>query len=132
MEAPRSGSPIVTALEQRERRTMDLQFDTEVKGQWALLSVSGEVDLYTAPQLRERIVELIDEGNHRILVSLEKVGFMDSTGLGVLVSGLKRVKEHEGEFALVSTPPQILRLLKITGLDQVFPLYATVEEAVRA
>jgi anti-sigma B factor antagonist len=111
---------------------MDLQFDTEVKGQWALLAVSGEVDLYTAPQLRERIVELIDEGNHRILVSLEKVGFMDSTGLGVLVSGLKRVKEHEGEFALVSTPPQILRLLKITGLDQVFPLYETVEEAVRA
>jgi anti-sigma B factor antagonist len=132
MEAPRSGSPIVTALEQQERTTMDLEFDTEVRGAWALLSVSGEVDLYTAPQLRERIVGLIDEGNHRILVSLEKVEFMDSTGLGVLVSGLKRVKEQEGEFALVCTPPQVLRLLTITGLDRVFPHHATVEEAVKA
>lgn len=97
-----------------------------------MLEVEGEVDVYTAPKLRERLVELIAGGNHRIIVSLEGVGFMDSTGLGSLVAGLKRIKEHDGQLALVCTREPVLKVLSITGLDKVFPLYASVDEATAA
>lgn len=96
---------------------------------WTVLEVEGEVDIYSAPKLRERLVELISGGNHRIIVSLEGVGFMDSTGLGSLVAGLKRIKEHDGVLALVCTREPVLKVLSITGLDKVFPLHASVEEA---
>lgn len=94
-----------------------------------MLEVEGEVDVYTAPKLRDRLVELISGGNHRIVVDLEGVGFMDSTGLGSLVAGLKRIKEHEGTLALVCTREPVLKVLSITGLDKVFPLHDSVEAA---
>ena len=94
--------------------------------------MAGEVDIYTAPKLRERLAELVSEGSHRIVVDLEGVEFMDSTGLGSLVAGLKRVKEHDGTLALVCTREQVLKVLNITGLDKVFPLHSTVEEATAA
>lgn len=90
------------------------------------------MDIYTAPKLRERLAELVSEGSHRIVVDLEGVEFMDSTGLGSLVAGLKRVKEHDGTLALVCTREQVLKVLNITGLDKVFPLHSTVEEATAA
>jgi anti-sigma B factor antagonist len=101
----------------------------EVDG-WAVLDVEGEVDMFTAPKLRERLVQLVDEGKHRIVVNLQGVSFIDSMGLGTLVGGLKRVKEHQGTLALVCTDRPVMRVLTITGLNNVFPIFETVEEAV--
>jgi anti-sigma B factor antagonist len=95
-----------------------------------VLEVSGEVDIYTAPKLREKLVELIDAGNDRIVVDLEGVGFMDSTGLGSLVAGLKRIRERDGELAIVCTREPVLKVLGITGLDRVFPVHDSVEKAL--
>lgn len=95
-----------------------------------MLEVSGEVDIYTAPKLREKLVELIDAGNDRIVVDLERVGFMDSTGLGSLVAGLKRIRERDGELAIVCTREPVLKVLSITGLDRVFPVHDSVEKAL--
>lgn len=95
-----------------------------------MLEVSGEVDIYTAPKLREKLVELIDAGNDRIVVDLERVGFMDSTGLGSLVAGLKRIRERDGELAIVCTREPVLKVLGITGLDRVFPVHDSVEKAL--
>jgi len=95
-----------------------------------VLEVSGEVDIYTAPKLREKLVELIDAGNDRIVVDLERVGFMDSTGLGSLVAGLKRIRERDGELAIVCTREPVLKVLGITGLDRVFPVHDSVEKAL--
>ena len=67
---------------------MDLGLDVEERDGFAVLSVRGEVDVYTAPRFRERLIELVSEGKHRIIVDLEGVDFLDSTGLGVLVGGL--------------------------------------------
>ena len=64
--------------------------------------------------------------------SLEAVDFIDSTGLGVLISGLKRVRTHDGEFALVCTEPRILKVFEITGLLAVFPVFGTIDDAVAA
>jgi anti-sigma B factor antagonist len=110
-------------------RPIDLLFESRTEGDWTVLEVKGEVDIYTAPKLRERMIELIEAGSTRIVVDLEGVEFMDSTGLGSLVSGLKRVREADGQMSLVCTRDPVLKILTITGLDKVFPIRASVEEA---
>ncbi len=96
---------------------------------WTVLDVMGEVDLFTASALRERIVGLIEAGNRQLLVNLAEVGFMDSSGLGVLVAGLKRVREAGGDMALVCREGPTQKVLAITGLDRVFAIYGSVDDA---
>lgn len=109
---------------------MDLGLDVKEQNGIPVLAVSGEVDVYTAPRLREKLVELVSQGNYRIVVDLEAVEFLDSTGLGVLVGGLKRVRTHEGSLSLVCTQQRILKVFDITGLNKVFTIHDTVDAAV--
>jgi anti-sigma B factor antagonist len=97
-----------------------------------LVDVEGEIDIYTAPRLRELLIDLVSKNNYQIVVDLEKVGFLDSTGLGVLVGGLKRVRAHDGSLDLVCTREQILNIFRITGLTKVFGIYETVDQAIAA
>jgi len=92
--------------------------------------VAGEIDVYTAPQLREQLVELVDSGRYDLVIDMERVEFLDSTGLGVLVGGLKRVRAHDGSLRLVCTQERILKIFRITGLTKVFPIYDSVADAV--
>lgn len=108
---------------------MDLGLSVSEGNDWAVLAVEGEVDVYTAPQFRKRLIELVDEGRNRILVDLEAVEFLDSTGLGVLVGGLKRTRSNDGDLALVCTQRRILKVLEITGLTKVFTIYGSVAAA---
>jgi anti-sigma B factor antagonist len=96
---------------------------------FTVLAVKGEIDVYSAPRLRERLVELVSEGHRRIVVDLEGVDFLDSTGLGVLVGGLKRLRTHGGDLSLVCTQPRILKVFEITGLTTVFSIATSVDEA---
>ena len=111
---------------------MDLGLDVKERNGWAVLSVQGEVDVYTAPQFREQLIELVDQGQRSILVDLEGVEFLDSTGLGVLVGGLKRVRAHDGSLDLVCTQERILKIFRITGLTKVFGIHDGVDEAIAA
>jgi anti-sigma B factor antagonist len=95
-----------------------------------VIAVSGEIDVYTAPRLRETLLSLVDAGNYRLIVDMEGVEFLDSTGLGVLVGGLKRVRAHDGCIDLVCTQGRILRIFRITGLSKVFNIYDSVDEAL--
>jgi anti-sigma B factor antagonist len=101
----------------------------ESRPPYTVLAVKGEVDVYSAPRLREKLVELVSQGRRHIVVDLESVDFLDSTGLGVLVGGLKRLRSHEGDLTLVCTQSRILKVFEITGLTTVFRIAATVEEA---
>src|ERR1700733_15539955 len=101
-------------------------------GDCAVLRVTGEVDVYTAPVLRERIRELAALGAVPLIADLAQVDFLDSTGLGVLVGGLKRLREDGGSLALVITTPRILRIFQITGLTKAFAVWASVTDAVTA
>ena len=109
--------------------TIDFSVSTRFEGTWAILDVVGEVDVFTAPKLREQIVQLSDQGHNQVVANLEGVTFLESTGLGVLVGGLKRLKEHDGTLALVCTNRPVLRVLSITGLDSVFPVHGSVAQA---
>lgn len=109
---------------------MDFVVQSRPEGNRLVLEVEGEVDMFTAPKLRERLVQAVDEGHYDLVVDLEKVSFMDSTGLGTLVGGLKRVKEHEGTLALVCSNRPVLRVLTITGLNNVFPIHESLDQAL--
>jgi anti-sigma B factor antagonist len=111
---------------------MDLSLNVSEREGWAILSVGGEVDVATAPRLREQLIDLVNGGHHRIVVDLSDVEFLDSTGLGVLVGALKRVRTQDGDLALVCTESRILKVFEITGLTKVFTMYESVDEAVLA
>ncbi len=91
--------------------------------------MGGEIDLATAAQLREAVLDLIQNGSRQVVVDLRGVEFMDSTGLGVLVGALKRLREQEGDLVLVCTEGPVLKILTLTGLDRVFPIHRDVAEA---
>lgn len=101
-------------------------------GDRTVVEVGGEIDVYTAPKLREQLVELVNDGSYHLVVDMERVDFLDSTGLGVLVGGLKRVRAHEGSLRLVCNQERILKIFRITGLTKVFPIHTSVDEAVAA
>jgi anti-sigma B factor antagonist len=109
---------------------MDLRLEVSERDGWSIVEVGGEVDVATAPRLREQLIALVNEQRYHLVVSLEGVDFIDSTGLGVLISGLKRVKTHGGRFSLVCTEPRILKVFEITGLLAVFNVRGTLEEAI--
>ena len=109
---------------------MELTLEHRTEGAATVLVVAGEVDVYTAPKLREKLVELVSDGHYNIVVDMTKVEFLDSTGLGVLVGGLKRVRSHNGSLELVCNQERILKIFRITGLTKVFPIHDTLEEAL--
>ena len=100
---------------------MDLSMDNATAGERTVIAVGGEIDVYTAPKLRDGLVELINSGHYHLVVDLEGVDFLDSTGLGVLVGALKRVRSHQGTLALVCTQERLLKIFRITGTCQGFP-----------
>lgn len=96
----------------------------------SVVELNGEIDVYTSPKVKETIMGLIDSGHYALVINLENVRYIDSTGLGVLIGGLKRVREHSGAVNLVCTNPQIKKIFDITGLVKIFGIYDT-EDAAR-
>jgi anti-sigma B factor antagonist len=88
-----------------------------------VVDLNGEIDVYTSPKVKETISELIDQEHYRLVINLENVRYIDSTGLGVLIGGLKRVREHSGTVNLVCSNPQIKKIFDITGLVKIFGIY---------
>jgi len=111
---------------------VDLSLTARAEGGRTVIEATGEIDVETAPQLGDKIAALVDEGSYDLVLDLERVEFLDSTGLGVLVGGLKRVRTHDGSLSLVCTQERLLKIFRITGLTKVFPIHASVEEAVSA
>ena len=111
---------------------MDLGVETTEYGGAAVLVLRGEIDIATAPQFRQAMVEAADRVGAVVVVDLDQVEFIDSTGLGVLVGGLKRARTSGGDLVLVCTQPRILRLLEVTRLDRALDVYESVAAAAAA
>ena len=106
--------------------------DEAVDDSTHVIELGGEVDLYTAPEFKERMVELIESGKKQIVVDLSKATFIDSTTLGVLVGGVKRLRPNGGQVTLVCSDRNITKIFEITGLDRVFTIHPTRDAAVGA
>jgi len=109
---------------------MELRTEVSEIAGWTVVNVWGELDIATAPTLRELLIRLVSEGSTRLVLDLEGVDFLDSTGLGTIISALKRARTHGGDLRLVTTQARITRLFEITGLDKAVPLLSSLDAAV--
>ena len=104
----------------------------EVQPDCYAVELSGEIDVYTSPKVKDAITDLIDRGVYHLVINLENVRYIDSTGLGVLIGGLKRVREHGGTVNLVCNNPQIKKIFDITGLVKIFGIFESEDDAMKA
>jgi anti-sigma B factor antagonist len=106
--------------------------DEEVDPTTHIVDVAGEVDLYSAPELKMHVLDAIDSGKTRIVVDLTRTTFIDSTTLGVLVGARKRLRAYDGALAVVCPDPDKLGLFEMTGLDRVFSIHTDRPAALAA
>src|SRR2546422_9130595 len=95
-----------------------------------VISLAGEVDLYTAPEFKQQLLNVIGEGGKDVVVDFSDTTFIDSTTLGVLVGGVKRLRAQDGRLSLVCSDGNSTAVSEITGLDRVFTIYPTRDAAV--
>lgn len=103
-----------------------------VDGEVQLVAVAGYVDFDAAPELKRSIVALIEAGRRHLVVDLSEAGFIDSTGIGVLVGALKRLRDRDGSLAVVCPSDEMLNLFQMVGLEDVLPVYRVREHALSA
>jgi anti-sigma B factor antagonist len=100
------------------------------QGDPAVVVVTGPLDERTAPRLRARVVELLAEGRHHVVVDLDRVVVVDSTGLGVLIGAARRLQTSGGSLRLVCSSQRVLGTLAVVGLTRILPVYASLAAAV--
>ena len=103
-----------------------------IDGERHVLAVRGEIDLFTAPELKQVLAESIEAGRVRIIVDLTETTFLDSTALGVLIGAVKRLRSRDGALAIVNVDENIAKTFEITGLDQIFTILPTRDDAIEA
>jgi anti-sigma B factor antagonist len=112
---------------------VDFSVNTEQVGSGTnVISLTGEVDLYTAPEFKQELLRVIGEGANQVVVDFTRTTFIDSTTLGVLVGGVKRLRPNGGQLSLVCSDRNITKIFEITGLDRVFAIHPTREDALAA
>lgn len=101
---------------------MELNIDIVEEKSKSLVRLSGEIDAYTAPQLKEKILPLTKTNGNDIIVDMEFITYMDSTGLGVFISGLKSSKENNSRLKIINLSDRVYRVFNITGLHEIMDL----------
>ena len=96
---------------------------------WTVVSLTGQFDVATAPQVRQALIEAQYSAASRVALDLRGVEFVDSMGLGVIIGGLKRARSHDGELVLVCDRERILHLFEITWIDQIVRVVPTIDAA---
>lgn len=110
---------------------MEFGIDAEKRGdKIGIIRLNGEVDVYTSPRVRAAMLEHLEQGCKYLIIDLTQVDYLDSSGLGILVAGLKRSRESGGEVFLVSPKPRIQHVLEVTGLQKVFTILDSVDAAL--
>lgn len=95
-----------------------------------IFDIRGELDAKAAPDLKERLMEKINSGYHRVLVNLSDISYLDSAGLGVLVSGLKLATRQNGDLRMWGPQDEVKNIFQLTRLNKVFQIYDTEEQAM--
>ena len=111
---------------------MDFEVSQTQVGNRVVVTASGELDAHSAPLLEAQLAPVSQRPSPALVVDLSAVGFIDSTGLGVLVATLKHVRESGGSLDVVVSTPRVLKVFALTGLDVVIPLHETLESVLSA
>ncbi|MEW9530849.1 STAS domain-containing protein [Microbispora sp. NPDC049125] len=107
---------------------MELKVATQSHAGQAVMAVFGEIDLYTAPRLQAEFTRLLEAAPDRVVIDMSGVEFCDSTGMNVLLSALKRLRERGGNLEVAAPRPAVRKILQVTGLDSVFTVHETVPD----
>lgn len=107
---------------------MDIEFRDH--GEHKVVEVSGEVDLYNVSELKKALFSVTDGSNPSVIVDMKNVNYMDSSGIGALVAGQKKMKAHSGKFALMNIHEDVLNILKLATLDKFFTIYEDEEDLI--
>ncbi|HOJ29620.1 MAG: STAS domain-containing protein [Spirochaetes bacterium] len=97
-------------------------------GEHKVISISGEVDLYNVSELKKALFSVTDGSYSSVVVDLKDVNYMDSSGIGALVAGQKKMRAHNGKFALMNIHDDVLNILKLATLDKFFTIYESEED----
>jgi len=111
---------------------MDFTVDHRFHGDLTIVSIAGEIDVFTTPRLREALHELIESGSLHLVLDFTDVTFLDSTGLGVLVGMFHRLRAREGSMVIAGATERIQRVFHITQLTKIFPIHDSLDEALQA
>jgi anti-sigma B factor antagonist len=112
-----------------------MNFDIKVEQAAAdvcVIALTGEIDLYTAPEFKQQLIDVIDQGAQHVVVDLTETTFIDSTTLGVLVGGVKRLRPSDGQLSIVCSDRNITKIFEITGLNRVFTIHSDRAEALES
>lgn len=101
---------------------MNLSIDIVEEKSQMIVYVSGEVDIYTAPDLKKKVLKLTAQKGNTVIIDLSDVNYMDSTGIGVFISALKSTKENDSRLKLVNLQSSVMRLFEITGLIEIIDI----------
>ncbi|NIV73238.1 MAG: anti-sigma factor antagonist [Calditrichae bacterium] len=109
-----------------------LKIDVDNKDSVTIVRIEGEVDLYSSPEVRKTILELVNQKPEAIVVNLGQVGYMDSSGLATLVEGLQQVGKYSGKFVLANLRTEVKEVFTLSHLDKVFEIYESLGEALKS
>jgi anti-sigma B factor antagonist len=110
----------------------DITIVIQTNSNKSIVDVSGEFSVYTAPELKRQLIKLCESDCIQIILNLSGLDYIDSTGLGVLINVLKRMRDKDGDLVLVCSRQRIRNAFKLTGLDNMFTLHATEVDYLQA
>ena len=109
-----------------------MDITTRSKDEIVILDISGEIDLYNAPEIKEIISKLIDEKKYNVIINLEEVSYIDSSGIGALISSLSNLKKYQGGLKIIHVFASVRKVFELTKLTSFFEIFDSEEEAINS
>lgn len=108
-----------------------MEYKTKTEGDCAIITLTGEIDLQTSPVARQQILETLQKGCH-VLLEMSSVEYIDSSGIASLVEGYQHAKSQDLTFGLVNISKATRQVMELARLDQIFPIFSTIDEGIAA
>jgi len=109
-----------------------MDISSRAKGEVVILDISGEIDLYNAPEIKDIVNKLIEQKKYNVIINLKEVTYIDSSGIGALISSLSNLKKYQGGLKIINVFASVKKVFELTKLTSFFEIYDSEEEAIKA
>jgi len=111
---------------------ISMDISSRAKGEVVILDISGEIDLYNAPEIKDIVNKLIEQKKYNVIINLKEVTYIDSSGIGALISSLSNLKKYQGGLKIINVFASVKKVFELTKLTSFFEIYDLEDEAVKA